>query len=672
MTQDTYLRLELEGGQSGLILARLQGREALSELFQFQVWVEVRADDFEQSANMELGPIVGHTATITLTSSHSDDPARYLHSIVSEARFLTSDTRGTSLYLLELRPWLWQLTLNRCSRIFQNKTVPDIIKEVLSGVNFSAYRFDLTSSYEARTYCVQYNESDFNFLSRLMELEGISYFFEHASSAHTLVLVDTANQLIRLSDGVDVPYERSPTLAGRLGSALTCAWGESVVPGRYGVNDYNFETPSVTLDTDYNDLAVGMRVYEYPAGFVSKGQGESLAKRRLQAYTLEREILRGTSASRPMFAGGWFTLAGHPRNALNRDYVLRAVQVEATIHDGYSNHFEALPSNVALRPPPRTPRPTISGSQTAVVVGASGEEIEVDKYGRIKVQFHWDELGTHDDKSSCWIRVAQTWAGSSWGSAWVPRVGQEVVVTFLEGDPDRPLIIGAVYNGDNLPPLTYPDDKTRSVWKSSSSLGGEGFNAIGFEDKKDQEELWMQAQRDMKVTVLNDQTSTITQNRTATVTEGNEALTVSKGNRTITIAEGNEEHTVAGTRSVSVTKNESHTNSEGNFTHKVEQGNYVLNVTGDLTIKVTGAVTIEAGKALTLKCGQSGTFQAGQSLTCEAGQSITVQAAQSLTQKAGQSISQEGGMSITTKSGGLHNVESGGILSLKGSLVKIN
>ncbi len=660
---NTYLTISLENIEGNLLLERIEGREAMCELFAFRVRI------LAQDANLNFSQIVDATALVTLELPESG--ARYLHSIVARAIFLGQDARGYSAYELELRPWLWKLSLNRNSRIFQEMTAPDIIAKVFSDQSQGAHKLSLSSTYNTRNYCVQYNESDFQYVSRLMECEGISYYFEHTAQAHTLVLVDMASSLSSIpGPSSDVAYNRSPHLSGRFGSAVDCFWEQLLVSGQYIVDDYNFETPSTDLETLYNEDSTGMKIYEYPAEFQAKGEGEALARQRLESYMLYRDMLRGTSAHRALVAGGTFTLQGHPRDEVNQNYLLWSVAIQAHYKQGYQNRFEALPSEVALRPPIRTPEPIIPGIQTATVVGESGEEISTDSFARIKVQFHWDQEGQNDENSSCWIRVAQTWTGSGWGAVWVPRIGQEVVVTFLEGDPDRPLVIGSVYNQENTPPLSLPDEKTRSTWKSNSSTGGGGFNEIGFEDKKEEELLWMQAQKDMELTVLNDRTTnvqndethTVKNNRTTTIEEGNESLTVTQGDRTLAIQAGKETYSVASTRDITVTGDETHTN-EAAFTHKVT-GDYTLEVTGSLTLKVTGSITVQTAQSLTLKIGQSGTVEAGQSLTLKAGQSITVQAGQSLTQQAG--------VSLTSKAGASHNVESGGILGLKGSLVKIN
>jgi type VI secretion system secreted protein VgrG len=296
----------------------------------------------------------------------------------------------------------------------------------------------------------------------------------------------------------------------------------------------------------------------------------------------------------------------------------------------------------------------VGGSQTAIVVGPSGKEIHTDSYGRVKVQFHWDQLGKRDENSSCWIRVAQNWAGVNWGAFILPRIGQEVVVTFLDGDPDRPLITGCVYNGDNPVPYALPDEQTRTVLKSNSSDGGNGFNELRLEDKAGSEEIYLHAQKDMTVDVLNDQTVTITQNRAVTISKGNDTLTVSEGDRTVAVSKGKETYSVQGTRDLTVTGAETHSN-KADFTQTVS-GNFVLTVDGDITIKASGAVILQSGTGMTVKAGTSFAASSGTSLEAQAGTGLTLQASTTAELKAGAS----------------GTVDGGGMLALKGGLVQLN
>jgi type VI secretion system secreted protein VgrG len=325
---------------------------------------------------------------------------------------------------------------------------------------------------------------------------------------------------------------------------------------------------------------------------------------------------------------------------------------------------------VPFRPTRTAARPVIPGVQTAVVTGKSGEEIWTDKYGRVKVQFHWDQKGKHDENSSCWIRVDQGWAGKQWGGIFLPRIGQEVVVGFEEGDPDRPVVTGAVYNAEQVVPYTLPAEQTKSTIKSNTSKGGAGFNELRFEDKKDSEEVYLHAQKDHNIVVehdrtkkvLNKETNTIKSDRSTTIQEGNDTYVVEKGNRTFQVKTGNETYEVKGTRAVTVTGNETHTD-KANFKHEVT-GNYELKVQGNLTIDVTGSVTFKSGQAMT--------HETQMSMTNKAGMSMNNEAQMSLTNKAGMSLTNEAQLAITNKGNASNTVESSGVTTIKGSLVQIN
>jgi type VI secretion system secreted protein VgrG len=435
-----------------------------------------------------------------------------------------------------------------------------------------------------------------------------------------------------------------------------------------------------------------MSIYDFPNNFSKTSPGEAMAKVRLAAFEAQSQRLSAEGKCPAFCTGYCFTLSGHERGDVNGKYVLHEVTVKA-LQGSYHAHFDALPASVAFHPLPSVSKPRIPSTQTALVVGKAGEEIWVDKYGRVKVQFHWDLLGKKDEHSSCWVRVSQGWAGKGWGMVFLPRIGQEVVVSFIDGDPDHPLITGAVYNAQQTLPYALPAEQTKSVIKTQTSKGGTGKNnEIRFEDKSGGEEIFLHAQKDYNLTVLHDVTRTIKHDETVTVTNDckvtvnhDNTITI-KNNRSRTVSEGNEKLSVEkGTRTVSVKGNESHTNS-ANFTHSVD-GNYKLSVKGNLTIDVTGAlsitaksismkttaeaVSIKAAQAITMKAGTSLSAEAGASLSAKAGTSASVQAGTSLALKAGVSLTAESTMT-TIKSSAMGTVDGGGMLTVKGGLVKIN
>jgi type VI secretion system secreted protein VgrG len=670
-----YLSISTPLGENKLLLRRMVGDEGVSRLFRF--FLELDSED----GALDFSKIVGKGVTVTMVLA--DGTKRYVHGIVGRFVQAGSDDRFVH-YRAELHPAFWLMTMSADCRIWQNKSVIDIVTGLFTELGLTDYRNSTTGTYAALEYCVQYNETTFAFISRLLERAGISYFFEHADGKHTLVLADDASAFKNCPGGETVDVGSAPTWLQQ-NTLTSCSIEQNVIAGTYAVDDFGFETPSTNLlgSADSTKATNGSkrRIYEYPGGFTKKDPAEGIAKLRMEEQEVPQKILRGTGYCRAFFAGGKTTVAKHYRGDVNTSYILLNVEHDAG-EEGYANSFEAIPANIPFRPPRLTPRPSIAGTQTALVVGKSGEEIWTDKYGRIKVQFHWDQKGKNDENSSCWIRLAQGWAGKAWGAMFLPRVGQEVVVTFLEGDPDRPLITGAVYNAEQTVPYTLPDEQTKSTIKSNSSKGGAGFNEIRFEDKKDSEEIFVQAQKDMKVVVLNDQsvnvgtakqsgkgnqTIGVYNNRTVTVEEGDQSLEVKKGNRDVKVTAGNETHSVAGTRGITVTKAETHT-SKDDYTHKVTK-NFTLKVDGDLTIDVTGNVTIKSGAALTIKATGDVTVQ-GMNITSKATSDLKNQAL-NVTNKASVNLTNQGAM-ISSKADGVHTVEASGILTVKGALVKIN
>ena len=632
-----------------LLVVHMDGEESISGSFEFRL--RLLAED----ASVDFTAVVGKEACLSIELP-GEDP-QYVHGIIARFRQAGTTARFTS-YFAELQPRFGLLAHTRDSRIFQNQSVPDIVKAVLQDHGVTDVSDELDGSYDPREYCVQYQESAFTFVSRLLEDEGIAYRFDHTDAAHTFVITDDiatddpplAGLSVMASEGA---WERTDALG-------ECTLESRVIVGQYKSDDYNFETPATDLLAVASGEDPALAVYEYPALRPTKSAVETLTNQRLQALELPQRLLRGTSNNPAIRPGRRFQLQDHPRSDANVEYVVRRVS-----HQGeqisYSNTFDAVPTSAPFRPDRTSPAPRIYGCQTAVVVGKAGEEITTDQYGRVKVKFYWDQSTPADETSSCWIRVAQTWAGKQWGSFFLPRIGQEVVVSFLEGNPDRPLITGSVYNAAQLVPYGLPDNQTRSTVKSDSSKGSGGFNEIRFEDKKDSEEVFVQAQKDMNVSVLNDQTVTVANARTVTIQKADDTLKVEKGNRTIEIA-GKEARTVKGERTLTITGNETHDNSAG-ITYTVKDdvsltigGKLTVTVTGDVALKVTGNLAIQSTGTLSEK----------------ATGAITTESAQNITVKAGINLTQEAGVGLTSKAGATHSVEGGAMVTVKGALVKIN
>jgi type VI secretion system secreted protein VgrG len=658
--ENSILAVTTPFGADKLIVTRFHAEERLSALFRFDLEMVAmdRALDFTQ--------IVGKGVTVKLTLSAKK--FRYFHGIVG--RFVQAGRAGKlTSYRAEVYPWFWLLTRTRDSRIFQEKSTPEIIEEIFGELGFSDFKNSLSGTYAKREYCVQYEESAWSFISRLMEDEGIYYFFKHEDGKHTLVLGDDIAQSPPCPDFPGAKYTGSVASGADERSVVDCTLEKRVVPGSFAMSDYNFETPSTSLLATADGEGGKLKIFEFPGNYAQKSDGEARAKVRIEAEEAVATRLAGKSLCRAFSAGHTFKLSDYDRDDANIDYVLKSV-VHASTHESYSNIFEAMPKDVPFRPARTTQKPVVPGAQTALVVGKSGEEIWTDKYGRIKVQFYWDRKGAKDEKSSCFIRVAQGWAGKGWGSLFLPRIGQEVIVSFLSGDPDRPLITGSVYNAEQTVPYALPDQQTKSTILTRSTKEGSKGNEIRFEDKKDSEELYIHAQKDMKlevendwtITVKNDKTVNVKNKRSVTIEEGDESLTVSKGNRAVEVTKGNETYKVKGTRDVTVEGDETRVNKAA-YTQKVT-GDYTLKVTGNLLIDVTGTVTIKSGQDMTVK--------SGMALNTESGMDMTNKAGMNMTNKAAMQLVLDAGIKLSGKGGAAAEVEGGGMLTLKGGLVKIN
>jgi type VI secretion system secreted protein VgrG len=506
-----------------LLFRRMSAVEALSEIGEFEI------ECLSKEKFVDADKLLGKKMGVTMVYSGEDE--REFNGYVT--RFSLIGTDGDyRVYRASVRPWLWFLGLTADCRIFQNQSAVDIIKQVFSEQERSNFKLSLSQTYTAREYCVQYRETDLDFVCRLMEQEGIYYFFEHDGGHDTLVLADAPSAHSDVKGETEIPF-RAPVGSLRPDYEHVSEWccERQVESGKIVLTDYDFTRPRLSLLAEKqaateNDAS--HERFDYPGAYVDKPVGDQFANARLNALQSGGETIHAEANARNLAAGALFELAKHPDDAQNRKYLITRVRHEMVL-EGYTSSeeagatyacdFGAMPSAQEFRPLCRTPKPIVRGPQTAMVTGASGDEICTDKYGRIKVQFHWDRLGKNDDKSSCWIRVAFPWAGKGWGFVTLPRVGQEVVVEFLEGDPDRPLITGSVYNADQMPPYALPANKTQSGIKSRSSLGGDtsNFNEIRFEDKKGSELVYVQAEKDRTILVKNDEAHTVNHDRTKTI-----------------------------------------------------------------------------------------------------------------------------------------------------------
>ena len=614
------------------------------------------------SAPLTLDSALATHLTATLNNADYDG-------LIAEAHQLPA-TGNADRYQFVLRPWLWWLTLASNNRVFQNLSAQEIVEKVFKDAGFTDYKFQLKSKPAKREYCLQYNESDFNFVSRLLEQEGIFWFLTHAAGKHTLVLADDNSAFPPITGDKKVKYQAAASGERDTGMIRLAQLRLQATAQGLQSSDYNYEQPKAALFAQAGEKKGGMQ-YQHPGRFSVKAEGDALAAWKVNALKAQAKQLVGESDCAALMAGHWFTLTDHDDKALNIDWLIIAVSHE---YDGerYRNRFTAIPKATPYRPQSSTPEPFMH-TQTALVVGKSGEEIWTDNLGRVKVQFPWDRDGKNDETSSCWLRVATVWSGNGFGAQFIPRVGQEVVIAFIDGDPDKPLITGCVYNGANALPYALPANQTQSGIKTHSE---KGFNELRFDDKKDAELLAMQAQKDFQLTVLNDSKTTISHDdiqsvkndRTRTIEEGNETVTLKKGNRAVKIEKGSDTLEVKEKRSVTVKGDQEHA-IDGNETHKVK-GNYTLNVDGNLTIKVSGTLTLESGKTLDIKSGAGLNASAATSMKLDA-TNIASEAKASLTQKAA-TIAHEAKATLTSKASATQTVDGGGMLVIKGGLVKIN
>ncbi|MEM1190905.1 MAG: type VI secretion system tip protein TssI/VgrG [Pseudomonadota bacterium] len=716
MAGNRQVKIATPLGMDELLFSRMSGREEMGRLFEYEVVM------YSPNPEINIDDILGQNVTIEL--SLTGGGSRYFNGFVTRFSQASSLAEGYSVYEATVSPWLWFLTRTADCRIFQEKSVPDIVKEVFSDNGFSDFEDKLTGTYQPWEYCVQYRETDFNFVSRLLEQEGIYYYFTHANGQHKLVLSDGYSSHAPIAGESTLPFH-PPGLEQTIDMEHVSEWNidREIQPGLYALTDYDFKRPKKNLLVNRkiarpHSQAEG-EIFDYPGDYRETGIGEQLALARIEELHTNFEEVSGSTDARAMIHGCLFTLERHPRGDQNREYLITRANYELAIEEYastgqggeqvYMCSFGAVESGTTFRADRSTPKPVVQGPQTAVVVGPAGEEIFPDEFGRVKVQFPWDRYGQSDDKSSCWIRVAQSWAGPGWGAQFIPRIGQEVMVEFLEGDPDRPIITGRVYNADNMPPYSLPDNKTQSGVKSRSTKGAaaSNFNEIRFEDKLGNEELYVQAEKDYNQLVKNDRGEVIGNDRSLDV--GHDKSEVVGNNKSITVR-ANHSETIAQSKRVSVGVN--HTETIGsnmsitvgtNFTEQVGV-NYSETIGGAMQLTVGGALTETVGvtkssrvgtdyflnvgkdakttvlgdfsemvlKSKSVSIDEDEEVKVGKNYVLDAGDQITIQ-----TGKASITMKKDGtivlrGKDITINGSGKVNVKAKSNLTLKGKKILEN
>lgn len=593
-------------GDDTLLFYRMNGYERLGELFEYEL--ELLSED----PAIDPDRLLGENVTVGLVLA--DGSWRYFNGYVTRfGQYGALDI--FSYYRATLRPWLWFLTRAANCRIFQNKTVPEIVKQVFGGHDFTDLKERLTGTYAPREYCVQYRETDFNFVSRLMEEEGIYYYFTHEDGQHHLVLADSASAHEPFPGYAAIPYHPEEGATDRSRADHIHGWGfaKEVQPGAYALADYDFKKPKADLAVksaiQRGHAHAGYEFFDYPGQYSDAGTGDRYARHRIEEHQARHERCDGTGNARGLAVGCAFTLEDFPRQDQNRGYLVVSasyrMQMDDYLSSGHGSGlertfecgFSALAQDQPYRPPRVTPKPLVHGAQTALVVGPKGEEVYTDPqgHGMVKVQFHWDRYGQRDQDSSCWVRVSQPWAGKGWGMIALPRVGQEVIVEFLEGDPDQPIITGGVYNAASMPPYALPGNAHISTIKTNSTKGGGGFNELRFNDKKGGEQIFMHAERNLDLRVKASAFEWVGGERHVIVKK--DALEQVEGDRHATV-KGDSNQAVGGTLSL-----------------KADQ---------DLQAKVGMKHALDAGLEIHLKAGMNVVIEAGTSITLKAGGGFVV------------------------------------------------
>lgn len=695
--KDRLAVIETPVGADAFLVVRLEGEEGVSRPYRYEL------DLLAEKENLNFNDLVGQRALLRLALP--DGAERYVHGVVS--RFAQAGSEGGLwAYRLELVPWLWLLTRRADCRIFQNLAVPDIVKRVFDELKLMDYELRLDGAYEPWVYCVQYRETDFAFVSRLLEEEGIHYYFEQTAKGYKLILADNSPQNPVCPEVSKFKYDAAAS--GNLPQDVINRWQveQTLQPGRYALSDFNFLDPSTSLlvglgsavKTGADDK---LEVFDYPGAYVKLGdetsgkldKGEARLKLRQQEGDAQARVITGGGGCRTLTAGHRFVLSEHFHpDFAGQGFLLTAVRHHlrqgppssqgAPVEARYENEFICTPQSVPYRPPRATPRPRVAGPQTAIVVGPEGEEIYTDMHGRVKVQFHWDRRGKYDEESSCWVRVAQGLAGKEWGLVFHPRIGQEVVVDFLEGDPDQPLITGRVYNAEQ--PIPYAPNTQSGIKTRSTKEGGPAnYNEIRFEDEKGKEELHIHAEKDESIVVENNKTEQVGANETITIGKNrvetvgdNETLTVG-GNRTRVVSK-NESVSVAISRTHAVGANEAIT--VGGAQEVVVGGARTVTVGGQQTVSIGGAQNINVGgdqaqgvgKNLTETVGEDQQVKVGKKLVYDAGDEITIKTGKAeLVMKKSGAITLKGD-DITIEGKGKISVKASKDIVLKGQKITEN
>lgn len=653
---------EIEGVDNQFQVVRFDLVESISGLF------ELSADLACTNRDLDMGTILRKNALLSILGVHEDETPRWVHGIVHSASQSRQDDR-IAIYHVRVVPQVWPLLHRQDCRIFQDMSTSQIVEDVLKGAGLpkSGFRFVLSQPAPTRGYCVQYRETDWDFVRRLLAEDGLFHYFEHSSSRHVLVIGDSTSAYGTIAGDAVVQFDDVQIAAGR-DVVRRFRLTQQVIPGKFTVRDFNFATPEDPLEGQATAGAGDLEVYEFPGRYDAPALARRAAKLRLQAIQALQRRGEGESNCPRLLPGHMFDLSsssGALRDDVQRKYLVlsvrhngeqpQALEVSgAGLDSRYSNTFDCIPADVPYRPAEWPLRPEMRGVQTAIVVGPAGEEVHTDEHGRVKVQFHWDRKGKRDENSSCWIRVSQMWAGQGWGSMWIPRIGHEVIVDFIEGDADRPIITGRVYHGNNPPPYPLPDKKTASTIKSDSSPGGGGSNELRFEDQKGSEEVFIHAQKDWTIAVENDKNQTVGHDETLDVANdrkksvGNNQSESIAVDKTITVGSNHTEQIGANMAIAVGTNLEQQVGANATFTIGANRSETVT-IASDETIGAAKILTIGAAYQVSVGGVMNETVGLAKAEEVGLARSVVVGADSSLSVGGGHSVS--AGANVSTSAG---------------------
>lgn len=654
------IKIKTSFGGDAFVVQRLVAEESLSDPYLVDVYAFTKNKSFD-------GDDLIHTEAGVIFEVYGENDAsskqgvRAYHGLITHMEHLKTvideEKQLAHYFHFQIRPAFWMLKHGVDHCIFQDQSAVDIVQSILSDNGVSAVDLKASRGTFVREYCVQYGETHFDFVSRLLEEEGIGYYFTHTESGHTMVLFDKSSDFTAIAQGslAFLNVTVGETFVDRV-----YAFGKKsqVAPKAYKTTDYNYKTPNTQLLNNSQGEGFGETVYEHPGLFAVSGRGHALADQRMEEIEWATKRVYGKTSCASLAPGYTFTLSDHPIVKYNKEYAVSYVRHEIDSQAGvqsssdpvrnvltYSNSFEGFLKTIPYRPLRKTPKNRIYSSQTAFVTG-SGTEVYGDPMGRVKVKFHWDLISPDDETSSCWVRVSQSLSGASWGALYMPRIGMEVVVTFIDGDPDRPLITGCVYNQSFMPPYSPKDLPHYMTLKSKTFDDDSGSNELRFSDKPGEEEIFLHGQYDMN--------TIIEHSRTEKINTGDDTLTILEGDKTI-------HQKGDGTMYLTLI-------DSGDRTTKLKKGDLVIDVTGTILIKATDDITIKTPTNIIMKAGEDIIMKAGDNIKAKAGSDISGKAGDNIKLKAGADISAKAGDNIKAKAGSDVSIKAGSDLTAKAGM----